>query len=71
MLEPKLFGPMLEHQKIVLKGVHEDKSLFRKELLKSMKWLQEGEQAEFRTWVRQNFAKEHPEVLGELINSGH
>jgi hypothetical protein len=34
---------MLEHQKLVLEKVSNDRELFRKELLKSLKWLKSYE----------------------------
>jgi hypothetical protein len=59
---------MLEHQKIVLKGVREDKALFKKELKKTINWLSEEELKDFDTWVRENFLDEHPDVIFELLS---
>lgn len=60
---------MLEHCKTVLNGVHEDKRLFRKELIKSLSWLNEEEQVQLKTWVRKNFLLEHADVIQEIINT--
>lgn len=54
---------MLEHQKMVLKGVSSDKALFRKELKKSLLWLNEKEQKLLSKWVKENFAHLHADVI--------
>ena len=58
---------MLEHQIIVLRGVSHDKYLFRKELLKSMSWLNSEDQTQLLRWVCENFQSHHPEILKEVI----
>ncbi len=58
---------MLEHQKIVLKNVSTDKELFRKELLKSLKWLSPVEIALLSEWVYQEFSDKHPDIISELF----
>ena len=60
---------MLEYCKIVLNGVHEDKKLFRKELIKSMSWLNTDEQTQFAAWVREKFNHQHSEIIDEILNT--
>lgn len=58
---------MLEHQKSVLKGVSNDKYLFKKELIKSMAWLNLQDQIELRKWVKDNFLNLHPEIVKDVL----
>jgi hypothetical protein len=58
---------MLEHQKIVLNGVKNDKKLFRKELIKSLAWLNSHEQIQLRKWVRENFHHVHAEIIKDVL----
>lgn len=58
---------MLEYSKKVLKGVHNHKFLFRKELIKLLKWLNPEEQKKLFNWVLINFKKEHPDVIQEIF----
>lgn len=58
---------MLEHQITVLRGVSQDKYLFRKELLKSMSWLNAEDQTNLLRWVCENYQSQHPEILKEAI----
>jgi len=58
---------MLEHQMTVLRGVSHDKALFRKELIKSMAWLDSHEQTQLRRWVSEHYQSVHPEIIKELL----
>ncbi|WP_439182699.1 hypothetical protein [Carboxylicivirga taeanensis] len=58
---------MLESCKIVLNGVKEDKQLFKKELIKSLAWLSTEEQKEFSQWVKDNFYRQHADIIDEII----
>jgi hypothetical protein len=60
---------MLEHQKIVLNAVADDLQLFRKELEKSLQWLNEKERSELYYWAKNNLNKSHHLIFQELINS--
>ncbi|MCU4156839.1 hypothetical protein J1N10_12695 [Carboxylicivirga sp. A043] len=60
---------MLDLCKTVLNGVHEDKSLFRKELIKSISWLNQKDQEKFQNWVRERFINEHADVIDEILNT--
>ncbi len=59
---------MLEHQIIVLRGVSHDKSLFRKELIKSMSWLNAEDQVSLLHWVCESYQDKHPEILKEVLD---
>ncbi len=58
---------MLESCKTVLNGVKEDKYLFRKELIKSLAWLNPEEQKELSHWVKGNFQQQHADVIEEIL----
>jgi len=58
---------MLEHQKIVLRGVSDNTYLFRKELLKSFNWLSKEERSIFEDWVYNTFKDKQPEVVSEFV----
>ncbi|MGQ1784678.1 MULTISPECIES: hypothetical protein [unclassified Saccharicrinis] len=62
---------MLEHQKNVLNGVVDFKELFRKELMKSMLWLNVNERTILIKWVCDNFRNRHPEIYEEVLCLGH
>ncbi|NJM16554.1 MAG: hypothetical protein HC896_15320 [Bacteroidales bacterium] len=58
---------MLEHQMKVLKGVAEDARLFRKELIKSKKWLNQGELLKLKKWLFTNFGPKHHEIVNDVL----
>lgn len=58
---------MLEHQKIVIDNVSTDRYLFRKELIKSMKWLSPEEIIELKYWVKKKYWNLHEEVIKEVF----
>ena len=58
---------MLEHQKIVLKNVSADKKLFKKELIKSLRWLDPVEIALLSDWVNQEFSDKHSDIISEIF----
>ena len=58
---------MLKHQKIVLQGVSYNQDLFKKELIKTILWLDENEEEEFRRWVKSNFYTQHQEAIDEVF----
>ncbi len=60
---------MLESCKTVLNGVHTNKFLFRKELIKSLSWLDLSDQIKLQDWVRKNFYSEHADVIEEILNT--
>lgn len=58
---------MLEMQKIVLEKVSFDQSLFRKELLKSLKWLKKEEALLLKAWCLATFAGSYDEIVREVF----
>lgn len=46
---------MLELQKLVLKNVCNNSRLFKKELRKSLAWLNSAELTKLRIWLRENY----------------
>ncbi len=60
---------MLEHQKIVLKGVQLDKDLFQKELKKTLQWLEGNQLNEFNEWLRKNFMPLHKQLIEESLRA--
>ncbi|MCT4601718.1 MAG: hypothetical protein N4A59_02285 [Marinifilum sp.] len=60
---------MLEHQKIVLNAVSDDLHLFKKELAKSIKWLDPTEQRELYQWIEIELFQSHKKIVQEVFNS--
>ncbi len=46
---------MLDYCKHILKAVHFDQKLFKKEYRKSLKWLRRTEVSELKEWIRNEF----------------
>jgi hypothetical protein len=46
---------MLDYCKQILKAVHFDRNLFKKEYRKSLKWLPQPEVVELKNWIRAEF----------------
>ncbi|MCU4166451.1 hypothetical protein [Carboxylicivirga caseinilyticus] len=60
---------MLEHQMKVLTSVSGNPILFKKELAKSIQWLNTEEQTQLINWVKENFGDDHSETINEFVNS--
>lgn len=58
---------MLELQKFVLQRVCEDARLFKKELIKSIKWLNISEIENLKRWVIVEFGVMHSEIIKEVF----
>lgn len=58
---------MLELQMLVLQKISADKKMFRKELIKSMKWLNAQEIAKLEIWVKENFWETHKDEINEAF----
>jgi hypothetical protein len=59
---------MLELTKKILLNVSFDPKLFRKELIKSLRWIKEGEDLNsFKTWCINEFKTVHPFILNEVF----
>ncbi|WP_282015508.1 hypothetical protein [Marinifilum flexuosum] len=59
---------MLEQTKIVLANVSFDLGLFRKELIKALKWLQPSEVAALKNWCSENFSGRFDEIATEVLH---
>jgi hypothetical protein len=60
---------MLEHQKTVLQAVAGNEQLFRKELQKSLTWLNNEEITLLKKWVNENFQNEHSKTISQVFSS--
>lgn len=58
---------MLEVQKKVLDALSYSKTLFKKELKKSMDWLSTEEMANLKKWLKDNFWHTHADVIVEVL----
>jgi hypothetical protein len=59
---------MLELAKKILQKVSFDPKLFRKELIKSLKWIHDGEELKrFKEWCQQEFGTKYPIILQEVF----
>ena len=59
---------MLELAKKILQKVSFDPKLFRKELIKSLKWIHDGEELKrFKVWCQQEFGTKYPVILQEVF----
>lgn len=54
---------MLEHQKKILMNSVHDQDMFRKELIKSLKWLDQIEQQKLYLWLKDQFWSTHCELI--------
>lgn len=58
---------MLDHQKIILDNISENYQLFRKELEKSLKWLNDGDKQKLYIWVKSRFWNSHEDIIREVF----
>jgi hypothetical protein len=58
---------MLDHQKIVLDQLSNDKDLFRKEIIKSFKWLKSYEILQLYRWLKKKYGKLHADVIKDIF----
>jgi hypothetical protein len=58
---------MLELQKFVLTHVREDVQLFKKELIKSILWLDTPDLEKLKEWVWNEFGRTHADVIREVF----
>lgn len=62
---------MLDLCKTVLNGVQEDEFLFRKELKKSLSWLNDEDKLRLQMWVEMHFYHLHKKVIEEVFYSDY
>ncbi len=58
---------MLEHQMTVLKAVADNHALFRKELIKSLDWLDFEEKTKLKAWLQENYCGEYSDLISETF----
>jgi hypothetical protein len=58
---------MLDYQMSILKKVSYDKELFRKEIIKSFRWLKSYEIIQLHFWLKKNFEKSHGEIIRDIF----
>lgn len=59
---------MLEMSKMVLRKVSFDRALFKKELIKALRWLKKEEILVLKTWCLVTFAGTYDEVILEVFD---
>jgi hypothetical protein len=60
---------MLEHQKKVLQNVANNEELFKKELYKSLAWLNTHDLALLKVWLRNNYWGTYSTLIKEVMYS--
>jgi hypothetical protein len=58
---------MLELQKFVLQRVYDDSRLFKRELMKSLKWLSSPDIEQLKQWVMLEFGNTHSNIINEVF----
>jgi len=58
---------MLDHQKFVLDKLSCDKELFRKEIIKSFKWLKSYEILQLYRWLKKKYGHTHADVIKDIF----
>ncbi len=60
---------MFELSKNILQKVSFDKTLFRKELMKALKWLRPDEKALLVIWCLTTFGHQYKGIINEVYNN--
>jgi hypothetical protein len=58
---------MLEHQKNLLEGISYDEELFRKEIIKSFRFLKSFEILQLHFWLKKNYGNSHGEIIKDIF----
>ena len=58
---------MLDHQKSILEQIAFDKELFRKEIIKSFKWLKSYEIIQLHSWLKEKYGHTHGDVIKDIF----
>lgn len=58
---------MLDHQKVLLDQLSYDKILFRKEIIKSFRWLKSYEIIKLHDWLQDKYGDTHGEVISDVF----
>jgi hypothetical protein len=59
---------MLDHQKIILENVIDNRELFQKEFKKSLSWLDPDDIKKLYIWLKENFWDTHEDTLYFIFN---
>ena len=59
---------MLEHQKIIIAHVANNKDLFEKEICKSIQWLNSSEQKELHKWLLSEYGASYREIIQSVFS---
>lgn len=65
MIQPQ---NILELQQLALQNLSDDKELFKKELVKSLKWLRSYEIFKLHRWLKDNYHETHKEIISDVFN---
>ncbi len=57
---------MLEHQMRILKAVADNDELFKKEMMKTLTWLNFREKDKFCRWLNENYPKHYHDLNEEV-----
>lgn len=61
---------MIEYAKVILPKVSFSRELFKKELIKCVKWVEDPEDLnDLREWCEENFGEMYPEILNEVFST--
>ena len=61
---------MIEYAKVILPKISFSRDLFRKELTKCVKWVEDpSELDELIKWCTKNFREMYPEILDEVFST--
>ncbi|PLX16332.1 MAG: hypothetical protein C0599_15510 [Salinivirgaceae bacterium] len=60
---------MLDHQKIILRNIYHNKTLFAKELKKSTQWLNETEIADLQQWINKELGDKYSKEARTFLES--
>ena len=58
---------MLDHQKVLLDQLSYDKILFRKEIIKSFRWLKSYEIIKLHNWLQNKYGDTHSDVINDVF----
>jgi hypothetical protein len=58
---------MLEHQKLIIAKVSHDREMFRKEIVKSFKWLNSYEIISLHRWLKNNYGRQHTNLIRKIF----
>lgn len=58
---------MLDHQKSILEQLSNNKVLFRKEIVKSFKWLKSYEIIQLHRWLKDNYQESHGDIIKDIF----